>query len=57
MGLIYLNIDRFYITEIDEEYQCDTFFNLEYVQKNFTKVKECVTFTDPVKYTIKEYNL
>lgn len=50
-------IDRFYITEIDEEYQCDTFFNLEYVQKHFTKVKECATFVDPIKYTIKEYNL
>ena len=50
-------IDRFYITEIDEEYHCDTFFNLEYVQKHFTKVKECATFVDPIKYTIKEYNL
>jgi len=54
----YLNIiDRFYVTEIDKEYQCDAFFNLDYVQKNFTKVKECATFNEPVKYTIKEYNL
>lgn len=50
-------IDRFYVTEIDEEFQCDTFFNLEYVKKHFTKVKECATFVDPIKYTIKEYNL
>jgi dihydrofolate reductase len=50
-------IDRFYITEIDEDYQCDTFFDLKYVKENFTKVKEYATFNDPVKYTIKEYNL
>ena len=50
-------IDRFYITEIDENYQCDTFFDLTYVKENFTKVKEHATFNDPVKYTIKEYNL
>lgn len=50
-------IDRFYITEIDTDYQCDTFFDLKYVKENFTKVKEYATFTDPVNYTIKEYNL
>jgi dihydrofolate reductase len=50
-------IDRFYITEIDADYQCDKFFNLTYVQKHFTKVKEHVTFNDPITYTIKEYNL
>jgi len=50
-------IDRFYITEIEESYQCDTFFDLEYVQKNFTKVQELAKFNDPIKYTIKEYNL
>lgn len=54
----YLDIvDRFYITEIDADYQCDTFFDLNYVRENFTKVTEHATFTDPVKYTIKEYNL
>jgi dihydrofolate reductase len=53
----YMNmIDRFYITEIDESYDSDTFFNLQYVQKHFTKVKERATFNEPVKYTIKEYN-
>jgi dihydrofolate reductase len=54
----YLNIiDKFYITEIDEEYKCDTFFNLTYVKNTFTKIKEYATFNDPIKYTIKEYNL
>ena len=49
-------IDRFYVTEIDAEYQCDKYFNLTYVQKHFTKVKEHATFNEPIKYTIKEYN-
>jgi dihydrofolate reductase len=49
-------IDRYYVTEIDADFQCDTFFNLDYVKKNFTKVKEHATVTDPVKYIIKEYN-
>ena len=49
-------IDRFYITEIDHQYECDTYFNLEYVKKNFTIVKEHATFNDPINYTIKEYN-
>ena len=60
-GIIYRQyldvIDRFYVTEIAEDYKCDTFFDLNYVQKNFTKVKEHATFNDPIKYTIKEYNL
>jgi len=50
-------IDRFYVTEIDATYQCDKFFDLDYVQKNFTKVTEHATFNDPIKYTIKEYNI
>jgi dihydrofolate reductase len=53
----YLNIvDRFYITEIDADYKCDTFFDMNYVQENFTKIKEHATFNEPIKYTIKEYN-
>ena len=54
----YLDIvDRFYVTEIDSDYKCDTFFDLDYVQETFTKVKEHATFNDPIKYTIKEYNI
>ena len=54
----YLDIvDRFYVTEIDADYPCDTFFDLTYVKENFTNVTEHATFNDPVKYTIKEYNL
>lgn len=52
----YLHIvDRFYVTEIDADYKCDTHFNLNYVRENFTTVKEHATFNEPVKYTIKEY--
>lgn len=50
-------IDRFYVTEIDADYQCDKFFDLSYVKKRFTKVKEHAKFNDPIPYTIKEYNL
>ena len=54
----YLNIiDRFYITEIDADYECDKFFNLTYVKEHFTKIKEHAILNDPVKYTIKEYNI
>jgi dihydrofolate reductase len=48
-------IDRFFITEIDHDYICDTYFNLDYVRKNFTAVKEHAKFPDPIPYTIKEY--
>ena len=50
-------IDRFYVTEIDADYKCDKFFNLTFVKEHFTKVTEHATFTEPVKYTIKEYNI
>lgn len=48
-------VDRFYITEIDHEYHCDVFFDLEYVKKYFTTVKELATFNDPIHYMIREY--
>jgi dihydrofolate reductase len=50
-------IDRFYVTEIDADYECDKFFDLSYVKENFTKVKEHATVTDTVRYTMKEYNI
>lgn len=48
-------IRKLYVTEIDHNYTCDKFFNLDYVKQKFTLVKEHATFTDPVPYTIKEY--
>jgi len=50
-------IDRFYVTEIDADYECDTFFDLSYVKEIFTKVEEHATVIDTVKYTMKEYNI
>lgn len=50
-------IDRFYVTEIGADFKCDKFFDLDYVQKNFTKVTEHAKFTDPIPYVIKEYNI
>lgn len=55
---VYMNfINRFYVTEILGNYECDTFFNFEYVKKRFTNIKEHAAFNDPVKYVIKEYNI
>lgn len=48
-------IDRFYITEIDNNFDCDKFFDLTYVKSNFTKVIEHARFNKPVKFSIKEY--
>lgn len=48
---------RFYITEIDQEYQCDRFFNFDYVRKNLKVMIEHYRYTDPVSYSIKEYQL
>lgn len=49
-------IDRFYITEINSDYKCDKFFDLNYVKKHFTNVTEHHVFFEPVPYKIKEYN-
>lgn len=48
-------IDRFLITEIDQDYICDKFFDLFYVRENFTDVKEHATFNEQINYKIKEY--
>ena len=51
-------IDVFYITEIDNKYKCDKFFDYGFVKENFTNVKEISSFektkTTPA-YTIREY--
>lgn len=51
-------IDKFYITEVDSKYKCDTFFNLTYVRKNCKIHKQLHHFdkTDITpSYTINEY--
>lgn len=48
-------VQKFYVTEIDENYECDRFFNFSFVQKNFTNSKVIATFNDPINFTIKEY--
>jgi dihydrofolate reductase len=47
--------ERFYVTEIDQAYACDRFFNINYVKQNYKNIKEHASYTDPVPYTIKEY--
>ena len=51
-------VNRFYITEIDADYICDKFFNLNYVKENCKVCKDLLYFdkteTSPA-YKIREY--
>lgn len=48
-------IDKFYITEINHTYTCDTFFDFNLVKENFKKIKTHVIINEPVQYNINEY--
>jgi dihydrofolate reductase len=50
--------EKFQVTEIDADYECDRFFDLEFVTQKFKQVEELFTIesTDKEpKYTVKEY--
>ena len=49
-------IGKFYVTEIDQNYTCDKFFNLTYVKEHCPNVTIHASYTEPVTYTIKEYS-
>lgn len=49
------SINRFYITEIAARYDCDKFFNLDYVIRHFSNIKEHGCIKEPLTYTMKEY--
>lgn len=49
------NIEKYYITELEEHYVCDRFFNLNYVTNYFTKVTEIASFNYPIKFKINSY--
>jgi dihydrofolate reductase len=51
-------IDTFYITEIDEDYTCDKFFNIDFVREKFKKVSiisQVPEEESTPSYTIREY--
>lgn len=51
-------VDVFYVTEIDADYTCDKFFDLDFVKQNYHNSSIVSTFdaTDKTPaYTIKEY--
>ena len=48
-------IERFFVTEIDQEYPSDRSFNMQYVKERFLRVNQLITFSDPVPYKITEY--
>lgn len=49
-------VDKFYVTEIQASYQCDKFFNLDYVKQTCPLIKEHVQYTEPIPYNMKEYS-
>lgn len=51
-------IDRFYVTEIEETYKCDKFFDMSIINNLFPtciKHNEIEKMGDSPRYTIKEY--
>ena len=51
-------IDTYYVTEVDQNYTCDRFFDLDFVKNNFPIVSELIEIesTDNTpSYKIKEY--
>lgn len=48
-------IEKFFVTEIDVDYHCDKFFNLNFVKENFPIVIEHIKYHDIIPYQIKEY--
>jgi dihydrofolate reductase len=50
-------IDTFYITEINHDYQCDRFFDLDFIKNNCKSNIELLKYNDPIEYTITKYTL
>lgn len=49
-------IDNFYITEINHSFNCDRFFNINYVKNNYKNVNIISEHNDNnISYTIKKY--
>lgn len=48
-------VDKFYITEIQSSFTCDTFFNFDYVKRNFSQKNKLVEHNEDTQYTINEY--
>jgi len=49
-------VDRWYVTEINKHYECDTFLDLDTLKNNFKNKIEIASFESPVEYKIYEYN-
>jgi dihydrofolate reductase len=51
-------VEVFYVTEIDQKYQCDRFFDFQFVKNNFKNesvIKEVDATETTPRYTIKKY--
>lgn len=49
-------VERWYVTEINKNFQCDTFVDLNYVKENHSNKIEIASFQSPIEYKILEYN-
>lgn len=50
-------IDNFYVTEIDQSFDCDRFFNLDFVKNNYKNTSIISSHIDSdISYTIKKYS-
>jgi dihydrofolate reductase len=50
-------IDNFYVTEIDQSFNCDRFFNLDFVKNNYKNTSIISSHIDnDISYTIKKYS-
>lgn len=50
-------IDKFYITEIEKTFVCDTYFNYNFVKDKYKNIKIVSSYTTPVPFSIKEYSI
>lgn len=48
-------IDKFFVTEINQEFLCDKFFNLTYVKEKSSRCLTLYKNTQDIEYTINEY--
>ena len=49
-------VDRWYVTEINKRYECDSYLDLDNIKTKFKNKIEIASFESPVEYKIYEYN-
>jgi len=49
-------VQKWYVTEVNKNYDCDTFFDYNFVKQTIKNRIEIAKFESPVEHTIYEYN-